>query len=83
MQDIFSLWAYLDPARSPVAHLLDPAGREPVAEALNSAILVSQNRPAIPPLECIFRQSVLTNRELVSQASGRAAFFNVYRDCLL
>ncbi|RUP47724.1 CTLH/CRA C-terminal to lish motif domain-containing protein, partial [Jimgerdemannia flammicorona] len=81
--ETFSLLAYSNPAQSPVAHLLDPAGREPVAEALNSAILVSQNRPANPALERIFRQSVLSNRELVSQGSGRAAFLNVYRDCLL
>lgn len=37
--DIWSFYAYADPRKSPVAHLLDPQGRVPVAEELNSAIL--------------------------------------------
>jgi hypothetical protein len=41
LQDIFSLFAYQDPRRSPTAHLLDQSGRLPVAEELNSAILGS------------------------------------------
>ncbi len=38
-KDIFSMFAYEDPRNSPTAHLLDRAGRVPVAEELNSAIL--------------------------------------------
>ena len=38
-RDIFSMFAYEDPRKSPTAHLLDQAGRVPVAEELNSAIL--------------------------------------------
>lgn len=38
-RDIWSFYAYEDPRKSPVAHLLDPQGRVPVAEELNSAIL--------------------------------------------
>ena len=38
-RDIFSMFAYEDPRKSPTAHLLDKAGRVPVAEELNSAIL--------------------------------------------
>lgn len=38
-KDIWSFYAYEDPRKSPVAHLLDPQGRVPVAEELNSAIL--------------------------------------------
>ena len=38
-RDIWSFFAYEDPRKSPVAHLLDPQGRVPVAEELNSAIL--------------------------------------------
>lgn len=37
--DIFSLIAYTDPRKSVHGHLLDPSGRVPVAEELNSAIL--------------------------------------------
>ena len=37
--DIFSLVAYPDPKSSVHGHLLDPSGRVPVAEQLNSAIL--------------------------------------------
>ena len=39
LREIFALWAYPDPRNSPTAHLLDPSGRVPVAEDLNSAIL--------------------------------------------
>lgn len=38
-KDIFSMFAYEDPRKSPTAHLLDQGGRAPVAEELNSAIL--------------------------------------------
>ena len=38
-KDIWSFYAYEDPRKSPVAYLLDPQGRVPVAEELNSAIL--------------------------------------------
>ncbi|KAL8692549.1 MAG: hypothetical protein Q9218_002442 [Villophora microphyllina] len=37
--EIFALFLYEDPRKSPQAHLLDRAGRLPVAEELNSAIL--------------------------------------------
>ena len=39
LDDIFSLVAYPDPKSSVHGHLLDPSGRVPVAEELNSAIL--------------------------------------------
>ena len=38
-KDIFSMFAYEDPRKSPTSRLLDPSGRIPVAEELNSAIL--------------------------------------------
>lgn len=38
-KDIFSMFAYEDPRKPPTSHLLDPSGRVPVAEELNSAIL--------------------------------------------
>ena len=39
LQSIFALFAYEDPRRSPTAPVMDDAGRVPVAEELNSAIL--------------------------------------------
>ncbi len=39
LEETFSLLAYTDPKTSVVAHLLEPSGRVPVAEELNSAIL--------------------------------------------
>ncbi|KAI9771164.1 MAG: hypothetical protein M1840_002515 [Geoglossum simile] len=39
LEETFSLLAYEDPRNSVVAHLLEPSGRVPVAEELNSAIL--------------------------------------------
>ena len=39
LQEIFALFAYEDPRRSPTAPLMDQTGRVPVAEELNSAIL--------------------------------------------
>lgn len=37
--EIFALFAYEDPQNSPASGLMDIAGRSPVAEGLNSAIL--------------------------------------------
>lgn len=46
-KDIWSFYAYENPRKSPVAHLLDRNGRVPVAEELNSAILGSHElRPS-------------------------------------
>jgi hypothetical protein len=42
VQEAFSLLAYSDPWSSPVGAQLEPAGREPVCAALNSAILGSR-----------------------------------------
>lgn len=39
LEDTFSLIAYSDPKSSVHSHLLEPSGRVPVAEELNSAIL--------------------------------------------
>ena len=49
-KEIFSLFLYEDPRKSPQAHLLDRAGRVPVAEELNSAILgmTPQFLPSLP-----------------------------------
>ncbi|CAG8695517.1 19048_t:CDS:2 [Gigaspora margarita] len=83
LKDAFSLMAYDDPRVSCVAHLLDPSGREPVANALNSAILVSQGKPKIPSLEQVYRQASVVLHELSRNGVGSSAFVNVRKDCLI
>ncbi|KAJ3090683.1 hypothetical protein HK102_002952 [Quaeritorhiza haematococci] len=83
LQDTFSLIAYADPAECPNSYLLDPAGREPVANALNSAILVSQGEPAIPAVELLYRQARLVVGQLVRQGVGSASLIDVQKDCLV
>ncbi|KAJ3335878.1 hypothetical protein HDU93_004191 [Gonapodya sp. JEL0774] len=81
--EIFSLVAYPDPYASPAGYLLDISEREAVANALNSAILAAQGRPTMPALEKLYRQSVVSVRELVRQGVGAASFVNVQKDVLV
>ncbi|RIA98129.1 concanavalin A-like lectin/glucanase domain-containing protein [Glomus cerebriforme] len=83
LEETFSLLAYTDPRKSVVSYLLDPSGREPVANALNSAILVSQGKPPIPPLEQVYRQSSVVLNELARNGVGSSAFVNLRKDCLV
>jgi hypothetical protein len=48
LAETFSLLAYEDPKSSVMAHLLEPSGRVPVAEELNSAILSESKSTASP-----------------------------------
>lgn len=57
LEDTFHLIAYDDPMRYKVAHLLEPAGRTPVAEELNGAILGKPQR-----CQSILNQCSLTHR---------------------
>lgn len=50
LEDTFALIAYPDASESSLAHLLNPKGRAPVAEELNSAILGMSLR--VSPLHC-------------------------------
>lgn len=50
LSEIFALFAYEDPRNSPASGLLDIAGRLPVAEGLNSAILGKSTNPSPPSL---------------------------------
>ncbi|KAJ6261718.1 hypothetical protein Dda_2516 [Drechslerella dactyloides] len=77
MEEVFSLWAYPDPMVSPVAHLLSIDGRAPVAEALNSAILVSLGKSSKAPLERLVQQTTVLLREL-GEEGGSAAFINLH-----
>lgn len=79
--DIFSLMAYPDPLQSPVAHLLSEDGRAAVAEDLNAAILVSEGKLSIAPLERLIKHTTVLIRELAEQG-GQAAFVNIRRDFL-
>ncbi|CAJ0754870.1 5518_t:CDS:10 [Entrophospora sp. SA101] len=81
--ETFSLLAYTDPRESVVSYLLDPSEREPVANALNSAILVSQGKPAIPPLEQIYRQTSVALNELSRNGVGSSALVNIRKNCLI
>lgn len=42
---------------------------------------VSQRKPAAPPLELVYRQSVATIKELVRNGHGQAALVSVGETC--
>lgn len=71
-KDIFSMFAYEDPRKSPTAHLLDRGGRVPVAEELNSAIL-----GRVLPQRAIWRERV-THRGQFRLANPPPPRSNVY-----
>ncbi|KAF3122305.1 hypothetical protein TWF703_001451 [Orbilia oligospora] len=77
MEQVFSLFAYSDPMTSPMAHLLSEDGRGPVAEALNSAILVSLGKSSKAPLERLVQQTTVLLREL-GEEGGPASFVNIH-----
>ncbi|KAK6496785.1 hypothetical protein TWF481_001773 [Arthrobotrys musiformis] len=77
MEEVFSLFAYSNPMTSPMAHLLSEEGRGPVAEALNSAILVSLGKSSKAPLERIVQQTTILLREL-GEEGGPASFVNLH-----
>ena len=93
LQDVFSLLAYTDPSTSPVAYLLDPAQRESVTSALNSAILGKREKerekvylrsfivinglPGKPPLELALGQATQCLHLMSQHGLGAAAFASV------
>ncbi|KAI9829430.1 MAG: hypothetical protein M1819_006367 [Sarea resinae] len=81
LKDTFSLLAYEDPKTSVVAHLLEPTGRVPVAEELNSAILVSLGRSSSAALERLYQQTEVLVSD-ISPDGGAGAFVNVANDFL-
>ncbi|KAI7832977.1 hypothetical protein BX661DRAFT_178903 [Kickxella alabastrina] len=78
----FSLLAYADPAKSPVAALLDPSAREPLARLVEMAIVAAENSPHMSALECICRQTGTLLRELSAQRNGAASLLSLDRDFL-
>ncbi|KAG2180488.1 hypothetical protein INT44_003492 [Umbelopsis vinacea] len=83
MADIHSLINEVETYHSLCAAVkaLDIAGRDALASELNTAILVSQRKPAAPPLELVYRQSVATIKELVRNGHGQAALVSVDDTC--
>ncbi|KAG0210737.1 hypothetical protein BGX28_009012 [Mortierella sp. GBA30] len=61
---------------------LRPVTRETVADAVNTAILASQNLPTTAPLETVYRHTNVILSELTRQGVGEAAFFDLHKDCL-
>ncbi|KAJ1982649.1 hypothetical protein H4R35_000172 [Dimargaris xerosporica] len=81
--EIFALLAYPDPAHSPVAYLLDESRRADLVHMLNEEILVSQNKPRIPPLEMAYAQSKVVLDELVKHGSAAANLIQINKDLSL
>ncbi|CAI6339776.1 unnamed protein product [Periconia digitata] len=81
LEDTFALIAYEDARESTLAPLLDTAGRVPVAEELNSAILVSLGKSSSAVLERLVQQTEALVNELTEQG-GPGAFVNVRKDFL-
>ncbi|KAJ3167057.1 hypothetical protein HDU88_002394 [Geranomyces variabilis] len=79
--ETYSLLAYRHPSDSAVSYLLDPANRLLVADVVNRSILKSQNRPAVPAIENVYRQASAVAKELFDGGSGAAAFVKA-RECL-
>ena len=74
MVDAFSLLAYNDPWASPQAQLLSPTQREPVANALNRAILQHLGRPCRPPLEVLVNHCETLRTVMATNGFGSGAF---------
>lgn len=74
LQDAFSLMAYPDPWNCPVSYQLHASQREPVAAALNSAILELQGYPPKPGLEIINAHARRLRDEMASQNLSAAVF---------
>ncbi|KAA6416144.1 MAG: hypothetical protein FRX48_00863 [Lasallia pustulata] len=81
LAEIFSLFAYEDPRKSTTAPLLDQTGRVPVAEELNSAILVSLGKSSSAAIERLYQQAEVLVGD-ISDDGGAGAFINVRNDFL-
>lgn len=78
--DLFSLLAYADPEKSPVACLLDPSRRHWLAQDLNSAVLACKGEPAVSRLSHIYRQASAVKLEMVRAGIGSASLLNLKKD---
>ncbi|CAO3590707.1 unnamed protein product [Absidia cylindrospora] len=80
LKQVFSLLAYPNPSSSPMGHLLDKSNRQQLASDINVAILVHQNRPEMSALDCVYRQLLAVNKELIYLGHGHSAFLNLTSD---
>ncbi|KAJ3300480.1 hypothetical protein HK104_000065 [Borealophlyctis nickersoniae] len=80
--ETYSLLAYPDPFASPMAYLLDAAGRKPVADALNMAILESEGHRGISAVEKLVQHVCVIQDCLVNEGAGASGFVNLRTDCL-
>ncbi|KAF2450499.1 SPRY-domain-containing protein [Karstenula rhodostoma CBS 690.94] len=81
LEDTFALIAYENVRESSLAPLLETSGRVPVAEELNSAILVSLGKSSSAALERLVQQTEALVSELADDG-GPGAFINVRKDLL-
>lgn len=81
LSEAFSLWAYDDAKSSVHGHLLESSARVPVAEELNSAILVSLGKSSSAALERLFQQVEALVSE-VGDDGGPGTLINITDDFL-
>ncbi|KAF3032058.1 hypothetical protein E8E12_001915 [Didymella heteroderae] len=81
LKDTFALIAYENAKESSLAPLLETDGRVPVAEELNSAILVSLGKSSSAAIERLVQQTEALVSEL-AEDGGPGAFINVRKDFL-
>jgi hypothetical protein len=81
LKDTFALIAYENAKESSLAPLLEIDGRVPVAEELNSAILVSLGKSSSAAIERLVQQTEALVGELAEEG-GAGAFVNVRKDFL-
>jgi hypothetical protein len=77
LQDAFSLLAYTNLTECPVVDLLRPAHRAPLANDLNSAMLMAIGQPAQPPLQRLVDHTQDCIKEMLVQGHGEAAFIKM------
>ncbi|KAF2091266.1 ran-binding protein [Saccharata proteae CBS 121410] len=81
LEETFALLAYPDARESALAPLLEPSERVPVAEELNSAILVSLGKNSSAALERLCQQTEALI-DVLGEDGGAGAFVNMRRDFL-
>ncbi|MCJ1415487.1 hypothetical protein MMC32_001819 [Xylographa parallela] len=81
LESIFAMFAYEDPRKSPTAAVIKNSGRIPVAEELNSAILVSLGKSSVAALERLCQQTEVLVSD-ISEHGGPGALINVKHDFL-
>ncbi|KAF9692087.1 hypothetical protein EKO04_010124 [Ascochyta lentis] len=81
LKDTFALIAYENAKESTLAPLLEIEGRVPVAEELNSAILVSLGKSSSAALERLVQQTEALV-DVLADDGGPGAFINVRKDFL-